>query len=59
MSRKDYLLAVKTIQERVASMELSKRERQVIVEVFSDFFMNDNVRFDIQRFRTACNETEE
>ncbi len=65
MTRKDYLLAVSTIQEHfdmsyVLGGEHGKQDETEIAKVndaialFSRFFSQDNSRFDPDRFRRAC-----
>jgi len=57
MSRKDYKRAAKLIRELFLDCDehgiiFSSKD---IVNLFVDFFEEDNDRFDAQKFRKACN----
>lgn len=52
MSKKDYIRAAELI--RANYVRLPDSERTVAVETLCAFFLDDNPRFDIGRFREAC-----
>ena len=52
MTRKDYIQAAKV----VSSLRTTTSDKALnkIIQTFSDFFANDNVRFSRDRFLLAC-----
>lgn len=48
-TKKDYLRAVEVVREHKVG-----RSRDEVMKAFIQFFQGDNPRFDVERFRAAC-----
>lgn len=54
MTKKDYIRAAKMIS--ITYKHAVPIDKQIVVELFCDFFKADNSKFDRNRFEEACNE---
>lgn len=54
MSRKDYEKAARIVSETA----FDPGERLLAIDCFALFFSDDNPRFDVDRFRKACQPKE-
>jgi hypothetical protein len=52
MTRKDYVKTAEILKS--FSNEIYPTVFEDMVDLFADYFLNDNERFDRERFETAC-----
>jgi hypothetical protein len=52
MTRKDYVKTAEILKS--FSNEIYPAVFEDMVDLFADYFLNDNERFDRERFETAC-----
>jgi hypothetical protein len=53
MTREEYIHAAELIREYYATRPIEERTR--VVDLFVEFFTDDNSRFDEPKFREVCN----
>jgi len=56
MTKKDYIKAAKMIRTQMSWGATKKGANDTVVQAFTEFFRDDNPRFDEKRFRQACKE---
>lgn len=54
MSRKDYVMTARIIRALIESGTIDDFALMVMVREFSQWFAEDNARFDSERFAIAC-----
>lgn len=54
MTRKDYIKAAKMIRTQMSWGATKHGANDTVVQDFTEFFRDDNPRFDANRFRQAC-----
>jgi hypothetical protein len=54
MTKKDYTKAAKMIRTQMSWGATKKGANDTVVQAFTEFFREDNPRFDEDRFRQAC-----
>jgi len=50
MSRKDYVSAVRIVK----NINTTKKNNQLLIDTFIEFFKQDNLKFNPSKFRKAC-----
>jgi hypothetical protein len=56
MTKKDYIKAAEMIRTQMSWGATKNGPDDTVIQAFTEFFRDDNPRFDEKRFRQACKE---